>query len=309
VAHRDNTSWTMVAIGSLRPGPSPRREINLANVAALAELDGGWDPILVQRQTLAVIDGRHRLAAASRLGHRAIKAVYFDGTDAEARVESVRLNVRHGMPLTLGERAAAARQLIAMLPEWSDRQLGSVCALSPRTIARLRSEVQPVRKLVVARSAPAEKRVGKDGRQYPVAASVQRDEIRRVLEEDPGASLRSVAARIGASPETVRTVRKSMEASAERAPVAAGLHALPTRHDREPEAVQWTEDSACASTEEGRTFAQWFDEHAIDDDLLSALTTAVPLSRVYGVIDEARHRAEFWESFAKSLQGRVCRRR
>ena len=198
-----------VAIGDIRPGPSPRNRINFAQVAALAELEGGWEPILVQRSSMVVVDGQHRLAAATRLGHTTVRVRYFDGSDAAARVEAVRLNVRHGLPLTLFERNAAARQLLQLFPEWSDRQLAGVCALSPSTIAKVRSELASVAPTPKDTGTTlAEKRIGKDGKHYPSGAAALRTEIRRVLEQDSGASLRSVAARTGASPETVRGVKR-----------------------------------------------------------------------------------------------------
>lgn len=307
-SHNPGVDGCVVAISELRSGPSPRREISFRQVATLAELDGDWEPILVQRSTLVVVDGRHRLAAAKRLGHRTVRVRFFDGTDADARVEAIRLNVRHGVPLTLAERTAAAHDLLALHPMWSDRQLGSVCALSPRTIARLRADVAPARPhLVTADDAAPDKRVGKDGRRYPVAASVQREEIRRLLEQDRSASLRSIASRVGASPETVRSVRKTMAAQADRPPVTA----LATVAEAPPAPAggqAWSGDTACGSTDAGREFAQWFDEHRLDEAVIAAMADAVPLSRVYGVIDESRRRMAFWESFAKALQGRARRR-
>ena len=299
--------FTMLPIRDLRLGRSPRREINFAQVATLAELDGAWDPILVQRRSMTVVDGCHRLAAAKRLGHRTIRAQYFDGTDAEARVEGIRINVQHGMPLTLSERSDAARVLLSLLPTWSDRQLASICALSPRTIASLRaSMVQPQTNDARDRRA-TQRRVGKDGRRYPVDATEQRHKIRQILEQDRSASLRSVAARTGASPETVRSVRRNLEAEVPAISSLPRVLALPTR--LAPEPPRWLEDTACSSTDEGRTFAQWFDCHLVETSTIGAMSDAVPLSRVYAVIDEARRRAEFWNSFAAVLQRRVCRRR
>ncbi|HEY4332550.1 MAG TPA: ParB N-terminal domain-containing protein [Ilumatobacteraceae bacterium] len=296
---------TTMQVDALRAGPSPREGLNLRHVGTLAELDGSWEPILVNRRTMEVIDGRHRLAAAKNLGHRTIAVTFFDGSDAEARLEAVRVNVRHGLPLTLSERNSAARNLLALFPSWSDRQMGGLCALSPRTIARIRSEQPaPEATIVSFPSGVTDKRLGKDGRQYPVAAGAQRIEIRRVLEEDPHASLRSVAARTGASPETVRSVRKAM-----CVPEQPIMFTLPARVqlDAAPE-PRWSADSACSSTAESREFAQWFDDHQLDAQMARQMADAIPLSRVYGVIDEARRRAGIWENFAKTLQGRVCRR-
>jgi ParB-like chromosome segregation protein Spo0J len=290
----------MMPFNRLRPGPSPREGIDLQQVSALAELDGAWEPIVVRRGSMEVLDGRHRLAAAKRLGHTTVRVRFFEGDDAEARVEAIRLNVRHGLPLSLGERTSAARELLGLYPEWSDRQLGTTCGLSPRTVARLRKPT-PTEPAGECLPFKRERRVGKDGRRYPTDPTAQRDAIRRVLEEDRHASLRSVAARTGASPETVRSVRLSLAAE-EEATAEPPVLVVPAATEERP---AWLEDSACSSTEEGQSFAQWFDDHHIDEAQLHALADAVPISRVYGVIDEARRRMALWDQFAQTLQQRV----
>jgi ParB-like chromosome segregation protein Spo0J len=295
--HDDRRS---VPVNMLRPGPSPRQGIDLSQVAALAELDGAWEPIVVRRTSMEVLDGRHRLAAAKRLGHTSVRVTYFDGSDAEARVEAVRLNVRHGLPLSLTERTAAARELLELLPEWSDRQLGTTCGLSPRTVARLRSPAAATDPDAECIPLERGRRIGKDGRRYPTDPNAQREAIRVILEEDRHASLRSVAARTGASPETVRSVRMSLVA--DEAEAAAPPIVVPLAVE---EHAAWTEDTACVATEEGLDFAQWFDEHHLDAQQLLALAEAVPIGRAYGVIDEARRRMALWDQFAQSVQHRI----
>jgi hypothetical protein len=150
-----------------------------------------------------------------------------------------------------------------------------------------------------------EKRLGKDGRRYPHRSNALRSEIRRVLEEDATASLRAVAARTGASPETVRAVRRSFEVSQRlEAPTCSPPEGRPISGET---SSVWTKDSACASTPAGRCFAEWFDEHRLDEHVLAAMADSVPISRLYDVIDEARRRKDLWEFFAKQLQARVFR--
>jgi AraC family transcriptional regulator len=203
----------------------------------------------------------------------------------------------------------AARDLLALLPCLSDRQLGDVCGLSPRTIARIRHDLagQHTPDDVINGSAAgtpdmvSDKRIGRDGRRYPRDPVALRWEIRRLLEQDSSASLRAVAAKAGASPETVRSVRREIgPPTAGRPEVAEGLI--------QPAAggSNWTEDSACSSTPGGREFAQWFDEHHLDEGLMSTMAGAVPVNRLYNAIDEANRRKRFWDTFAKALQGRVC---
>jgi hypothetical protein len=65
------------------------------------------------------------------------------------------------------------------------------------------------------------------------------------------------------------------------------------------------EDSACGSTADGLAFAAWFDRLATDDVECAPHVANVPLSRIYGVIDEATRRSAVWASFADQLSARV----
>jgi hypothetical protein len=214
----------------------------------------------------------------------------------------------------LHERTTAARQVLKLFPDWSDRQLADTCALSPRTIAKLRcdpvfaslrGDEQEVAGSDEQSPKAILKRVGKDGRRYPPQAKLLRAEIRRVLAQDDRASLRAVAARTGASPETVRSVRKSMAAEQQlmRPPLPLSLGG--PHQDHCPSA--WIQDTACSSTPCGRGFAEWFDEHRLERDDLQPMAEAVPVSRLYDVIDEACRRRAFWEAFSNELQSRVLR--
>lgn len=292
--NNDCADELIVSINMLRPGPSPRLRIDSSRVDALAELDGAWGAIVVRRNSMEVIDGRHRLAAAKRLGHTKMNVTMFDGTEREARAEAVRLNTAHGLPLSLNERTTAACDLLRHFPEWSDRHLGATCGLAPRTVARLRTmtNVAQTENDCILR----DRRLGKDGRRYPADPTTQRHTIRLILDEDHSASLRSVAARTGASPETVRAVRMTL--AAEREDVAASR---PMATAAEPSG--YSPDSASASCGE-TDFGAWFGTHDLDEALVASLAEAVPLSRAYGVIDEALRRVAEWERFAKILEQR-----
>lgn len=311
--HGDPTGDTvMVATARLRGGLSPRRGgVDPRHVEALVEAGGGWPPLLVQRSTMRVIDGMHRLTASQRLGLREVAVVLFEGTVEEARVQAIVANVKHGLPLTIDERKASARLVLSDHPLWSDRHVAEICGLSSKTVATLRPPG-----LTTSSSGP-EKRVGRDGRLRPVRPSDVRERILVALSEDPSASLRAIAARVGASPETVRSVRRSIECrppagelvgqpSLEPAPSATAT--LPT--STSPSAVIadvsiWATDAALASTDHGRTFAAWFEATAVDHVDVDAFVGAVPLSRIYGVADEALRRARVWQELAQRLRDRI----
>jgi hypothetical protein len=299
-----------VSTSSLRVGRSPRdRGIDRAHVALLAEVAATWPPIVVSRRDRRVIDGHHRVAAAKQLGLKRLRAVYFDGSPDDAYVEFVRCNVGHGLPLGLGERRSAAGRILRSHPERSDRSVASVCGVSPKTVARLRRELarcspQPV---------PA-RRVGRDGRVRPIDAAELRARITEELIRQPEASLRSIAACVGSSPETVRSVRGKLRTAAggpvvtESDPVDtdAKVLGLLTRRARTGHRVEG--DHAFTASEDGCAFVEWFDTTAVASVDHWAHVASVPRSRIYEIADEARRRATFWSHFADSLEGQIRRR-
>jgi ParB-like chromosome segregation protein Spo0J len=305
-----------LAIGDLRIGPSMReRGIDAAHVATLAEVADSWPPIVVNRADAAVVDGQHRVAAAKQLGIRTLRAVWFNGSPDDSYVEFVRCNVGHGLPLTLAERRLAARRIVCSRPELSDRRIAVVCALSPRTVARLREEAgAEARRINGNGSAPAKGRIGRDGRVRPIDPVAVRARIAKELTRRPDASLRTIANAVGASPETVRSVRNEM-----RAAVAANLpdaHAKPEvgakvlglLERKAPGSSPVRGDPAFTDRDGGQQFVGWFDTTCVEPGDLYQYVESVPLSRVYEIADEARRRAEFWTRFAVALEGRVRRR-
>jgi ParB-like chromosome segregation protein Spo0J len=295
-----------VEVDGLTLGLSPRaRKLDPAHVAALVELAGRWPPILVRRADRRVIDGHHRVAAARRLGLRKMAAAQFDGSVEQAFVEAVRRNVEHGLPLTFNERKAAARRLISDQPQWSDRCIAQVCALSPRSVGKLRGTS-------AAGAAEMSYRIGRDGRGRPVRPESTRSRIIDAVQSNPDASLRTIAQAVGASPETVRRVRQSLEQRDQRHPsdVAGAPSQLnvvsltPIAGSLIAPSLRSGADSAVTSTPDGKHFADWFDRTGLDTNWRSH-ALAVPLSRVYEVADEARRRARDWSEFADLVERRA----
>jgi ParB-like chromosome segregation protein Spo0J len=309
-----------VPVRNLRSGYSPRRAgVDPQHVDLLIETGGNWPPLLVQRSTLRLIDGAHRLAAAKALGQRTVRVVFFEGDDDEAIVEAIRANRDHGLPLSAADRKAAAGALLVQSPHWSDGRIAAVCSLSPKTVAELRRRRSAPPGASPVESLDARIRLGRDGRRRPVSSSEVRARIREAIAADPSASLRVLAVRAGASPETVRRVRRegseqtsspdSNDTSIVLAPRPLGP--LPTI---DPEVVgsqrardRWSRDTACASTPEGARFATWFDSLDIEEAALWEFSGVIPTSRLYEVIDETHRRARFWAAFADRLERRIRR--
>jgi hypothetical protein len=190
-----------VRVLELRAGESPRLEgEDRAHVARLAELESGLPPILVERGSMRVVDGMHRLLAASLRGEEFVDVVFFEGSRADAFVRAVQANVAHGLPLSLADRRAAAARIVGSHGHWSDRAIGEVTGLAARTVAGIRRRSsEQVAQLNV--------RVGRDGRVRPVSGVAGRERAAAFLAEWPGASLREVARGAGVSPATARDVR------------------------------------------------------------------------------------------------------
>jgi hypothetical protein len=265
--------------------------LDRAHVAALEQSNGEWDPILIWGRHDVVIDGAHRVEAARRMGIASLRAHRFRGSADDAFVAAVRRNSRHGLPLAMEDRLRATRRILSRRPERSDRWIGDVCAVSAKTVARLRAELRTDPQMPALDS-----RVGRDGRVRPLRAAQARERILAALERDPAGSLRAVAAAAGASPETVRKVRRQLAAADDR--VLADSKE-PLESDSSETRTQLRSDNALSDTE----FMQWFLSKSIDD--WTNFVDSIPLSRVYLVAGAARERAEQWANFALALERRT----
>ncbi|MBO0730663.1 MAG: hypothetical protein J2P57_15510, partial [Acidimicrobiaceae bacterium] len=66
----------------------------------------------------------------------------------------------------------------------------------------------------------------------------------------------------------------------------------------------WISDAAVLSTEDGESFARWFQRTDVGADW-ETLVDAIPVSRIYEIADEARRRSAAWLQFASAVEGRV----
>ena len=275
-------------LARLQFGLSPRSDArDESYIRTLAERFDDLPPIVVHGDTLVVVDGVHRVLAAGRLGRTRILAATFVGSEEEARVEAVRLNIVHGKPLTLRERESAAGRFLRAHPEWADRRVAEICGLSPKTIGRVRSRV------VKDSDGPAS-RVGRDGRTRPTDPAAVRQRVADLLNATPASSSREIAAVARTSQATVLDVRRRLQQDDAARPQE------PATDDG-----TWRGDAALSSTTSAYRFTQWFERTAVSD--AEAHTAAVPLSRIYVIVDECRRRARQWEGFASALEQRARR--
>ena len=308
-----------LAIADLVLTDSPRLSgENAEHVEALAAAPSPLPPIVVHRPTMRVIDGAHRLKAAVRRGEETIAGRFFDGDGADAFVLSVRLNVAHGLPLSLADRKRAAERIITSHPQWSDRRVASVTGISPGTVA-------DVRKRVAGGQQRNGVRIGQDGRARPLDGSAGRRLASRLMTENPGLSLRQVAGAAAISPETARDVRNRLRNGEDPIPdrrrrpatemgtiaggrsrdmASLGIVRSPGRHQRGPVLDHATilkrlqSDPALRYSDTGRNLLRLLSLQTLWADQWEAIVNNLPPHCTDAVADLAQQFADLWTDLA-----------
>lgn len=273
-----------VEISALSTADSPRRHgRDPDHVAALVAAVDELPPIVVQRGTMRVVDGLHRVEAARLQGRTTISAQFFDGDDAEAFVLAVATNTRHGLPLSAADRKQAAERILASRPQWSNRMIASIAGLAPGTVAGIRG--------TALRSGTAQRRVGQDGRIRPVDGSEGRRRAGELMAADPTRSLRDVARVAGISPETARDVRHRINRGEDPAPARRSRDAV---LDAGAVVKRLTQDPSLRFTETGRNLLRLLNIHMVSPQEWDEIISNVPphCSRV--LADLGRECAQMW---------------
>lgn len=304
----DQVPVMRVAIDSLVIADSPRLAgENTEHIQILANAEGKLPPITVHRRGMRVLDGIHRLRAAQVRGHHEIEVQFFDGNDADAFVIAVKSNIAHGLPLSLADRKAAATQIIASHPQWSDRRIASVTGLAARTIAKARRKSE-------GQTSSADSRIGQDGRSRPTNSAERRTIASELLTDDPTLSLRHVAKIAGLSPETVRDVRGQLHDHSstpphqgqQQRPDHPTHHTKPQRHVTRPGGIQQvvrqlSSDPTLRSTETGRMLLRLLHIHGISSEKWRELSDNIPAQHKSTIADLAIKCAETWKKFSDML--------
>src|SRR3569833_317948 len=310
-------------IAEIQTGKSPRLSgVVNAHVTLLAGCEEELPPIVVHRQTMHIIDGNHRLRAAMRNGCKTIAVTFFEGTDQEAFLCSVELNVKHGLPLTLSDRKAAARRILLDSAGLSDRTIAAKVGLSNKTVAA-------VRRRLGAESPLAKTRLGRDGRTYPVDDVEGRQRAASLLAARPDASLREIASVASVSPGVVSDVRKRLDAgeaplsrrndqSRKSADSASRIGAATKRTpqslpagqgnrpgDKQKVLSQLRSDPSVRGTEAGRELIRWLSGHAIHLEDLPVYVNTIPPHQAAAVAALARRSASAWLEVVQRLEGVV----
>ncbi|MFD0692207.1 ParB/RepB/Spo0J family partition protein [Actinomadura fibrosa] len=309
----------MVPLDLLRPGDSPRTTENAEHIRRLADDSVQFPPILVHRASMRIIDGHHRAKAAALRGRDEVEVLLVDGDDDAVFLRAVAENSRHGLPLSLPERRAAALRVLATHPDLSDRAIGLLTGLSPKTVGRLRR-----RSTAEVPDLNTDVRRGVDGRSRPVSAATGRRRAAEIIAADPSATLREIAKAAGVSVGTAHDVRLRVRRGTDPAPgrqratggitmpvgappagsmstggrsaASAGLPRLLPRLASDP---------AVRQTETGRGLLRLLHAHAAAGAGWPAIAEALPPHCAGTVIAIARECARDWERLARRLEQRA----
>lgn len=316
-----------VSIHKLVVRDSPRLAgEDIAHVQRLTEVLDQLPPIVVHRGTMRVIDGAHRLRAAHLVGRDTVEVSFFDGSEDSAFVQAVRANVRHGLPLSLAERRAAAERIMTSHPDWSDRRVAAVAGLSAKTVADIRPMSDSV-------DRQDEARWGRDGRRRPTDAASGRRHASRLIAERPEASLREVARAAGISPETVRDVRNRLARGEDPVPenrrrsgarprrevgggargqaegICGRIENRLLSHAQRADLVQaLRRDPSLRLSESGRLLLRWLEVSQAATQDWERIVRAVPSHRVREIAELAKSCAEEWGRLAEQMSSQPAAR-
>lgn len=297
---------------------SPREnKANEDHIKILAQSPVPLPPIVIQRTSMRVIDGVHRLRATQLRGDKSIAARFFEGSDAEAFALAVHLNVTHGLPLTLSERKAAARRILLLNPHRSDRSIGLLTGVSHKTVGTLR-------RCTTEEDSQLDVRLGRDGKTRPISPINGRRRAAEFLSMNPDASLREIARNAGVSVSTARDVRARFEKGENPLPDSLGKASAPCDEPvadapqpaRDPSAGDHNDgppqvhdllrrlrnDPAVRFSDRGRRLLRLLSTNMAAIGVVDAIVESVPIHCSATVAEIARRNACAWQEVAKKFE-------
>jgi hypothetical protein len=307
--HLQSATW--IPVDSLKAADTPRLEgVDPGHAATLAEISGELPPILVRRSTMRVIDGLHRLDAARIRGDAHVRVLLLDCNEVQAFLLAVAANIRHGLPLTLRDRRAAAARIIKLRPDASDRWIGELTGLSWKTVAAVRRD-EP------GGADGATHRIGRDGRVRPLNAAEGRRLAGSLFADNPDASLRQIARNAGISVGTARDVRKKLRQGID--PVLPKREASPGGGNSEPHEVirrhgpvdyeqvlqRLRRDPSLRYTDSGKRLLRWLSpSRVVSTTDWKYVIDSIPPHHVFDMMQIAYSCAAAWDEFGQELDRR-----
>jgi ParB-like chromosome segregation protein Spo0J len=299
----DSLPVEQVPVASIRDSYTPREnETDERHVKILAQSPLALPPIVIHRASMRVIDGVHRLRASELRGDSTVLARFFDGDERGAFALAVHLNVTHGLPLSLSERKAAARKVLALYPHWSDRSIALIAGVSNKTVGKLRG--------CAAEEIPQlNPRLGRDGKIRPISPAGGRRRAAEYLLRNPRASLRETARKASVSVNTARDVRQRIDKGENPLPAkltrdlgqrsAHNAAIAKSPGGRGPDLLQrLRNDPSVRSSERGRTLLRLLSTAVIAISACNEFAEAVPIHCSGTIAELARKNARAWQEIA-----------
>jgi ParB-like chromosome segregation protein Spo0J len=197
---------TRVELHGLRRRHQLRRALDPDHIELLCEVLDRCPPIIITSDG-ALVDGEHRVAAALSLGRTDLPAVVLGDTDCVGTdlIQSIEANTGHGLPLTQAERRSAVEAVLAVRPDLADRAIAQICGVARSTVKCKRAEA-----CSGGLNDHLNARAGSDGKRYGGAPPTWRPHLEALLRIDPTMTVRTLAARTGASVGAVHARRQEV---------------------------------------------------------------------------------------------------
>ncbi|GAB6899207.1 hypothetical protein [Kineosporia succinea] len=304
-----------VPLEAIRPGPGLRLGgLDQQHVERLVEVLDDIPPILLNRASLELIDGAHRVAAALHAGRHTITAKLVSGSELDLLSLSLSANARHGLPLTRADRRQAVARVLELSPDLSNRHVATLAGVSPGTVARVRTcSTVPTGQS----NTPAGEvvRRGADGRRRPLSTEAGKLVARELFLANPEATQRQVAAAAGISLGTAHRVHRELLSSGDPQPVPASpeLRMVTGAMDDLPAAAlpsilleRLVRDPAMCRTAGGRELLARLRGMVLTGDDSNRLTLGVPAHRLDATVRLIRQAARAWMIMARDLEARAA---
>ena len=147
---------------------SPRAGVDKTTVSIYAVCFDQLPPVDVfwieGRDGWWIVDGWHRLAAAEDLGLAHVTTNTHQGTYDDALEFAYDANLKHGQPLTLGQRKEGAKLKLQWHTERSNRWIAEECGIDNHTVGTLRDKLESAGEIPQLTDLQ-----GRDGKWYPRA--------------------------------------------------------------------------------------------------------------------------------------------
>lgn len=298
-----------VYVKDLAVADSPRLDgINEAHAQHLAKVFGSLPPILVHRPSLRVIDGMHRVRAAVILGLESVDAQFFGGSEDEAFIQSVTRNIADGLLLSLADRSAAVRRILAGFPAMSDLSIAVYTGLDVAVVSEVRRCVVaglPELGVPAGRLPGPEPAAGCEEAGAPVLGALGRP-LGAVAGE---AGLAALGTPRGVRPEQEQAPRAQPRVVPARTPavreaqVCAARPAMArTSRDR---LRTLSSNPSLRNSQSGRDFLRWLHGHFVTDEAWKELVETVPPHCTETVAEIAMKCSDAWRRFAEELSDRT----